>query len=203
MVGNGCIGDSAGHCGNDPTGLSDYHDVLQWKGHGLISEVAYDSIMKACTDWANESPKCQQALNDAANAIGDIDVYFLYNTCPDPASPAPPGTRRTSRAPFGDRGMLARLNKARSERGLMPVGTDPNCYGSTMTLEAWGNQASVKAALHVSPEIDWAVCSNNNSFGYSPDIADERTTIYPTLTQKAGIQVLVYNGEADLCVPYT
>ena len=28
MVGNGCIGNSAGHCGNDPTGLNDYHDVM-------------------------------------------------------------------------------------------------------------------------------------------------------------------------------
>lgn len=35
------------------------------------------------------------------------------------------------------------------------------------------------------------------------DIADERTLIYPTLTQQAGIQVLIYNGEADLCVPHT
>ena len=25
MVGNGCIGLAAGHCGNDPTGLNDYH----------------------------------------------------------------------------------------------------------------------------------------------------------------------------------
>ena len=34
-------------------------------------------------------------------------------------------------------------------------------------------------------------------------ISDERTVIYPTLTKQAGYQVLVYNGEADLCVPYT
>lgn len=38
LVGNGCIGREAGHCGNDPTGLSDYHDLFQWRGHGLIAE---------------------------------------------------------------------------------------------------------------------------------------------------------------------
>ena len=76
MVGNGCIGAEAGHCGNDPTGLNDYHDVLQWKGHGLISEPAYDAIMAACT-WANEDAACNDALQAAANAIGDIDVYDL------------------------------------------------------------------------------------------------------------------------------
>jgi carboxypeptidase C (cathepsin A) len=60
----------------------------------------------------------------------------------------------------------------------------------------------VKKALHVAPEIDWAVCSNNNSFSYNSNIPDERTVIYPGLL-KAGLNVLVYNGEADLCVPYT
>ena len=160
--------------------------------------------MSLCSaDWSNESPACSAALNDAANAIGDIDVYFLYNTCDDPAAPAPPAAARKLRAPVGERGMLARLNVARAAKGLAPVGTDPNCFSSTGTLEAWGNQPSVKAALHVSQDIQWSVCSNNNSFGYNSDIADERTTIYPVLTQQAGLRVLVYNGEADLCVPYT
>jgi hypothetical protein len=38
-------------------------------------------------------------------------------------------------------------------------------------------------------------------FSISP--ADERTEIYPTLTQKAGYKVLIYNGDADACVPIT
>ena len=187
LVGNGCIGHSAGHCGNDPTGLADYHDVQQWKGHGLISETAYDAILKECV-WASESAQCGQLLNDAASAIGDIDVYYLYNTCEDPAI-----SRR--RTPYSKNGMLARVERARAARGAAPLKLDPNCYGSTQALEAWGNLPATKAALHVAPSIDWAVCSNNNSFSYSPDIPDERTEIYPTLTQKAGYQVLVYNGE--------
>ena len=47
------------------------------KGHGLISETAYDDIVKLCPDWNNESPACSNALNDAANSIGDIDIYYL------------------------------------------------------------------------------------------------------------------------------
>ncbi len=78
LVGNGCIGAEAGHCGQDPTGLSDYHDIMQWKGHGLISETVYDQVMKVC-DWPNESAACQNALNNAANEVGNIDVYYLYN----------------------------------------------------------------------------------------------------------------------------
>lgn len=170
-------------------------DIQQWRGHALISETTYDQIMKVC-DWPNESQACQNALNDAANEVGDIDVYYLYNTCQDPA--AQQGAKL--RAPIGG-SMLARVNAARTTKGKLSL--DPNCFGTGPTLETWGNQDDVKAALHVAPAIDWALCSNNASFGYDSDIADERTTIYPTLTTKAGIQVLIYNGEADLCVPYT
>ncbi len=34
-------------------------------------------------------------------------------------------------------------------------------------------------------------------------MADERTLIYPTLLTKANITVTIFNGEADLCVPFT
>lgn len=105
LVGNGCIGNEAGHCGNDPTGLNDYHDIQIWRGHALVSETNYDAIMKNCTcinrntlagqlsgrkpltyppaqqpepragDWPNQSAKCDAELQAAANAIGDIDIY--------------------------------------------------------------------------------------------------------------------------------
>jgi hypothetical protein len=99
--------------------------------------------------------------------------------------------------------MLARVQAARVKRGLPELSSsrDPNCFGTGPTLEAWGNQPEVKAALHVNPNIDWSLCSNNGTFRYNPDIPDERTEIYPTLTKLAGYQVLIYNGEADLCVP--
>ena len=155
---------------------------------------SYDACIKAC-QWAHESAECQFLLNKAAQEVGDIDVYYLYNTCPDPAI-----TRGRKGAMIPKGSMLARVAAARTARGLT---LDPNCYGSGPTLEKWGNLPEVKAALHVNPKIDWALCSNNNTFQYNPDILDERIEIYPTLTQKAGYQVLVYNGEADLCVPYT
>jgi serine carboxypeptidase-like clade I len=210
LVGNGCIGDQAGHCGNDPTGLSDYHDIMQWRGHGLISETTFDTVMKVC-DWPNESQQCQNALNQAASEVGDIDVYYLYNTCADPAATVGEEGRAavatsgssTLRAPYGSKGMLARLNNVRKAAGKPELGNDPNCYGTGPELESWFNQAEVKQAFHVATGIDWSLCSNNGTFQYNPNIADERTTIYPTLTQKAGYKVLVYNGEADLCVPYT
>lgn len=93
--------------------------------------------------------------------------------------------------------------KFKKKKNKHSLALDPNCFGTGPTLESWFNQADVKAAFHVAADIDWSLCSNNGTFNYNSDIADERTTIYPTLTQKAGYKVLVYNGEADLCVPYT
>ena len=194
MVGNGCIGSQAGHCGNDPTGLNDYHDIEIWRGHGLVSETAYDAIIGNCT-WDNESNECGQLLNDAADAIGDIDVYYLYNTCADPA------ITRNLRAPLGN-SMLARVVKRRAERGLT-LPPDPNCFGTGPTLESWFNTDAVKSALHVAPAITWSLCNSNRTFNYHRSYPDERTTIYPTLTMQAKINVLIYNGEADLCVPHT
>lgn len=68
--------------------------MQQWRGHGLISETVYDQILKECV-WDNESAKCSDLLNEAAGSIGDIDIYYLYNTCEDPAvsgfhKPRPP-----------------------------------------------------------------------------------------------------------------
>ena len=47
-----------------------------WRGHGLVSETLYDAIISNCT-WANEDAACNNLLNEAANAIGDIDIYYL------------------------------------------------------------------------------------------------------------------------------
>lgn len=50
--------------------------------------------------------------------------------------------------------------------------------------------------------IQYSLCSNNGTFQYNSNIADERKTVYPTLLA-SGITTVIYNGEADLCVPYT
>jgi carboxypeptidase C (cathepsin A) len=191
LVGNGCIGNQAGHCGNDPTGLNDYHDIQIWRGHALVSETNYDNIMKNC-DWPNQSAKCDAELQAAANAIGDIDVYYLYNTCDDPVM------ARGAPVPRGS--MLARVQKARRERriarGEDPLSTDPNCYATAASLESYLNTPAVKTALHVPASIQYSLCSNNGTFNYNSNIADERKTVYPTITA-SGVTVVIYNGETQ------
>lgn len=227
-VGNGCIGNAAGHCADaDPTGLSNYHDIQQWRGHGLLPETLYDDIMSNC-DWPNPNLDCDVLLGVAGLLTSSLDVYDLYNTCSDPALQLSQGYLR---APFGKNSLLDRIRNRR--QGIISTSTstdssneqinekvknalakygvaepvqgkiDPNCFSTTQTLQNYFNLPNVKSSLHVAPNIDFALCSNNFTFNYNSDIADERTTIYPTLTQQAGYKVLVFNGEADLCVPYT
>jgi len=62
--------------------------------------------------------------------------------------------------------------------------------------------AAVIQAMHVAPGITWTICNQNGTFSYSSTEPDERTVIYPTIIS-AGVQVLIYNGEADACVPHT
>jgi serine carboxypeptidase-like clade 1 len=210
MVGNGCIGNEAGHCGNDA--LNDLHDVQTFRGHGLISDALYQNIIATC-NWAAPSLACDLLLAEAELLTASLDVYDLYNQCPDPASPAPP--RRGLRAPVGARSMIGRRlarERAAAAAGAgaavavdaaARIGDDPECWGSGPALEAWANTPEVKAALHVAPGVRFALCSNNRTFNYNSDMKDERAVVYPTLTKQAGYRVVVYNGEADLCVPFT
>lgn len=65
------------------------------------------------------------------------------------------------------------------------------------------NKPAVQSALHVKETL-WIECNDliYPPFFYTSNIADERVTIYPAL-QDAGLSILIYNGEADPCVPMT
>jgi carboxypeptidase C (cathepsin A) len=61
------------------------------------------------------------------------------------------------------------------------------------------NTAAFQTAFHVAP-LNWAVCGSNSSFNYDRTMADERLQIYPSIVN-AGVRVVIYNGDADACVP--
>ncbi len=69
------------------------------------------------------------------------------------------------------------------------------------TIAKYLGRADVATALHVVPTQHWSVCGSNSSFDYHRTEADERLDVYPTI-YNAGVRVLIYNGEADACVPW-
>jgi carboxypeptidase C (cathepsin A) len=73
MVGNGVT--------NAP-GDNDVNDYVAFAvGHGLISTSMYAAILKACPDPNNPSRQCEQAINQAFNALNNIDIYDIYSDC--------------------------------------------------------------------------------------------------------------------------
>ena len=104
------------------------------------------------------SPRCSKSAS--AHFCPLSHFSDLYNTCPDPASPAPP-----LRAPVGNTSLLARRTAKVPASAVTARAGDPyNCFGSGPTIEAWFNQPEVKAAMHVAPGIEFALCSGNFTF---------------------------------------
>ena len=182
-----------GICGTAVYG--DYLSLAQLHGHGFISNAAMDAANAACGDWSTSSPACNNAIRAASNEVGDgIDVYDVYsgtwNTCNYGSLTAP---RRRAAAPRAPR----RPIRAGSVASFL--GATANGCTDDSDLVTYLNLPAVQAALHVKATA-WDVCAN---IDYTPDIADERTAIYPDLITKANISVVILNGEADACVPIT
>ena len=106
-----------------------------------------------------------------------------------------------------------------ARKGLQPVKntrapTRPVHKGSFTDLVGLGNSCTndddlttymttpaVVAALHVkAPAGGWTECGG---ISYDSDMVDERFSIYPTLINDAKLDITIYNGEADACVPIT
>ena len=86
-----------------------------------------------------------------------------------------------------------RFLEARRELDEMGGGYDWTC-GQFDAIPDWFSRADVRDALHMPAE------SMTSSFNY--DLSGPASvTLYPTLLQ-SGLRVLIYNGDADACVPY-
>ena len=196
LVGNGCLGNAVGVCGSSPYGT--YLSLAQYHGHGFISDKAMDAANAACGDWSSMSPACNNAARAAEREVGPHDVYDLYagmyGECAYGARKGlkpVPRTRAPSSRPIAEDSMLARMIE---RHGLGNTCTDDN------DLTTYLGTPAVVAALHVGAKGSaWQECGG---ISYNSDIADERTKIYPTL-MAAKLNIVIYNGEADACVPIT
>ena len=196
LVGNGCLGNAVGICGSSPYG--DFLALSQYHGHGFLSDKAMNKANAACGDWSTHSPECSAAARAASDEVGPHDVYDLYagmyGSCPYGARKGlkpVPRTRAPASRPIAEGSVLARMIE---RHGLGNTCTDDN------DLTTYLGTPAVVAALHVGAKGSaWQECGG---ISYNSDIADERTKIYPTL-MAAKLNIVIYNGEADACVPIT
>jgi carboxypeptidase C (cathepsin A) len=192
LVGNGCIGAAAGICSR--TGYADYLSLKQFHGHGFISDLSYDAAIAACGDWSVESPACINAVSVAANEVGTlVDIYDIYSgiwgVCNYNKMKS---TRPVSPSSFLGQ-IIHNVDLAIASGILVNNCTDDNDLLSYMNL------AATQTALNVK-STNWVDCGG---ITYDSDMQDERTEIYPTLVNKAEIEVVIFNGDADACVPIT
>jgi hypothetical protein len=194
LVGNGCIGRGAGVCSNTPYG--DYLSLKQFHGHGFISDLSYDAAIAACGDWSTETPACSAAVQTASNDVGNnIDIYDIYagmwGVCNYGAM------RKSLRRPVAAKSLLGAII-SKIEAAYAAGALVNNCTNDE-DMSTYFNRADFQAAIHVKP-TQWVDCGG---IQYKSDIMDERIEIYPTLVEKAGIEIVIMNGEADACVPIT
>ena len=182
-VGNGCLGLNIGTC------AFDYKNELNsnmpyFAGHGLIAPTTYAAVVKDCDPAAaTPSAACSADFDAAHGEIGRVNIYNIYGPCVT-----------------GSAGALDAAGRRVHSRAPVPVRSDGPVECIDETLAKYVGRADVAAALHVFP-LNWAACGSNSSFSYTRTELDERLDVYPDIWN-AKVRVLVYNGEADACVPW-
>jgi serine carboxypeptidase-like clade 1 len=179
-VGNGCIGNSVGTCGND--GDSDRIAMENYFGHDMISQPMYAALLAACGNFSNESPECQNLITEATNAVGNINIYDVYDDCGD-------DTLTVAKGPL----------RAPNPRLTSRLGDAPVCTPSSL-MPTWLDLPEVRKAIHVDqvPNVPtWQAC--NGDIVYDSNLVS-LLPLYPTLIEN--YRVLIYSGDADACVPH-
>lgn len=204
-VGNGCWGgnETTVRC-NGPR--AEENDIDIYYGKGLLSKKLYDEIQTTC-DWSIETVEddddesisvfgesCVALLDKARNAVGPYNVYNIYDNC----NLHPTATLDELRATMhqdadayiaGYKRMAARARTTPDT--TYAAGFAWNCE-SDPALDNYFERADVQSALHLD--------DSGSQFEYQQS-GPASITLYPKLLKN--MRVLIYNGDADLCVPYT
>ena len=209
-VGNGCWGGDANSvvC-NGPN--SEQNDIDAYYGKGLISRDLYFSTYEACGyNFTNSGDadsgsllgtgpqlglKCDLALEEASATVGPHDIYNIYDNCPG----ASEWHQRSGKSVRWLKNWLRQhmsdpASKAADNRRKLTElagGYQWPC-GGIDDLGDWLQQPDVRKALHFGQP-------NPVQFDYSTS-GPASITLWPRLAKD--LRVLIYNGDADDCVPY-
>jgi len=205
-VGNGCSGNDIGMCGSGTQGT--YYQWTYLVSTGFVEQDLKKQIMSEC-DWeaaeANEkgalSLQCTSLLNQASAQIQNINLYNIYGDCVSDMGCNNDMTFK-SKIPIRPDYVIEEGGRRETlvQGRVIPHGPDACIDGAAAS--AYLNQESVMEAIHiVNPGFCWAVCSSAKGWSYKSTRPNLPRDTYPFLIQN--IDVIIYNGDFDACVPYT
>jgi len=166
-------------------------DVELFYGKGLFSPKLYKKINEHCdfSDSNSMSSQCQADLHEMRRQVGPHNTYNIYDNCPDTAAFLERTGKDMKWLTSFLRQNLHRSSEAHNELKDMNGGFDWNCNGD---IDSWIKQPEVMKALHLEGE-------SGSGFRYTSS-GPASIMLYPELVTK--LRILIFNGDADACVPY-
>jgi carboxypeptidase C (cathepsin A) len=185
---------------------SDYFRILYMFSHHIISYEMRMQFNQDCYLNFNRS-KCDDFNKKLKKTIENINIYNYLEDCETPKYSgqinyhadyfllnawAFPDLEEKQNMMKSNAGTFLSLGEEESEGGPQCVDTKP--------LYNYFNRKDVKEALHINKEKEWKLCNEKINKNY---IQQYKTSYwaYPALFEN-NIRVLIYNGDADIVVPF-
>jgi len=159
-------------------------------GHSFIPDTMYNDINAVCDgNFINSTNMdCDNLLNNASNLLYALNIYDVYVDCYN-------GPSMENADPLLHDLFHRVTSRVRESAGLVPP-----CVNADRAT-AYLNLPETRVAFNAIPvtQQNWTICT----------IAINYTSIYDTVIPvhefllQYGIRILVYSGDADMCVPNT
>jgi len=191
-VGNGCWGGDTTHVICNGLNAAQ-NDVDMFFGKGLVSKPTYNAVYNAC-DFPNLSAKCDAQIAIVFAEVGPHNVYNIYDNCPDFAE----WLKRSGKTMYWLHKYLRKQmnqgvinSETHNNLKAMGGGYDWSC-GAMDAMPVYFKRSDVQKALHLGkPERSRMVYISSGPASI---------TLYPELVKN--MRILIFNGDADTCVPY-
>jgi len=161
-------------------------------GHQLVAKPTWDKYQENCLDALKPNVQmCEALYMEMYLQVGDINPYAVYYpVCTEDSG------RRAGRA---QRYWFLNHHFANASRELrnMVLGSEEYQPCEDDYATEYANLASVKTALHVKEDLEWAECSYTVHYKQA-DGRTSMTPIYQYLIDGGyGLNILVYSGDDD------
>ena len=185
--------------------LTSYEHRLEYNKYCILNynQTKCDELVEKLNGWLKNInvydylQKCETPTNE----YGDNDYFSSYYLKSPWAFPNLKQKQKEQKEKQEKIKILKHLNQNNilSEEQEKKLNLSPPCINDKPMVDYF-NKPEVKAALHVNTNINWELCSSKVNERYK--IQDKGSIwAYPNII-KAGVRVLIYNGDTDMSVPF-